>query len=202
MTWAAVILTGGTAARLGGIDKGSLEHAGRSLLMRALDAVAGASEIIVVGPEAGPEVGSEVGMAGPVRFAREDPPGGGPLAGTAAGVAALTLSHDLVVVLAVDMPHVTAGTIARILAAAEDEDVDAAWLTDSEGRRQLAGAVRPSLVPPSEDAQDGPMRRLMTAGTVRDVAAIEGEAEDIDTWEDVLRLSGDEPPGVARPDRT
>lgn len=192
VTWAAVILTGGTASRLGGTDKGSLEHAGRSLLERALDAVAGASEVVVVGPE--------VGVAGPVTFAREDPPGGGPLAGTAAGVAALTLSHDRVVVLAVDMPHVTAGTIARILAAAED--VDAAWLTDSEGRRQLAGAVRPSLVPLSEDAQDGPMRRLMTAGTVRDVAAIEGEAEDIDTWEDVLRLSGDEPPGVARPDRT
>ena len=32
----------------------------------------------------------------------------------------------------------------------------------------------------------------MTAGTVRDVTAIEGEAEDIDTWEDVRRLSGDE----------
>ena len=192
VTWAAVILTGGTASRLGGTDKGSLEHAGRSLLVRALDAVAGASEVVVVGPE--------VGVARPVTFAREDPPGGGPLAGTAAGVAALTLSHDRVVVLAVDMPHVTAGTIARILAAAED--ADAAWLTDSEGRRQLAGAVRPSLVPPPEDAHDGPMRRLMTAGTVRDVAAIEGEAEDIDTWEDVLRLSGDEPPGVARPDRT
>ena len=192
VTWAAVILTGGTASRLGGTDKGSLEHAGRSLLVRALDAVAGASEVVVVGPE--------VGVARPVTFAREDPPGGGPLAGTAAGVAALTLSHDRVVVLAVDMPHVTAGTIARILAAAED--VDAAWLTDSEGRRQLAGAVRPSLVPPPEDAHDAPMRRLMTAGTVRDVAAIEGEAEDIDTWEDVLRLSGDEPPGVARPDRT
>ena len=192
VSWAAVILTGGTASRLGGTDKGSLEHAGRSLLVRALDAVAGASEVVVVGPE--------VGVARPVTFAREDPPGGCPLAWTAAGVAALTLSHDRVVVLAVDMPHVTAGTIARILEAAED--VDAAWLTDSEGRRQLAGAVRPSLVPPPEDAHDAPMRWLMTAGTVRDVAAIEGEAEDIDTWEDVLRLSGDEPPGVARPDRT
>ena len=42
----------------------------------------------------------------------------------------------------------------------------------------------------------------MTAGTGRDVAAIEDEAEDIDTWDDVLRLAGDTLPGVARPDRT
>jgi len=194
VTWAAVILTGGTASRLGGTDKATLEHAGRSLLARALDAVADAAEVVVVGPE--------VGMARPVTFAREDPPGGGPLAGTAAGVAALARSHERVVVLAVDMPHVTAGTIARILAAAEDVDVDAAWLTDAAGRRQLAGAVRPSLVPRPDDAHNAAMRQLMTAGTVRDVAAIDDEAEDIDTWDDVLRLTGDTLPDVARPDRT
>ena len=34
-----VILTGGTGARLGGVDKATLEYAGRSLLDRALDAV-------------------------------------------------------------------------------------------------------------------------------------------------------------------
>lgn len=192
MTWAAVILTGGTASRLGGTDKGALEHAGRSLLARALDAVTGADEVVVVG--------AEVGVERPVTFTREDPPGGGPLAGTAAGVAALSGDHDRVVVLAVDMPHVTARTVARILAAAEG--VDAAWLTDAAGRRQLAGAVRPSLVPRPGDAHGAPMRLLMTAGTLRDVEAIEGEAEDIDTWEDLLRLSGDEPPGVARPEQT
>jgi len=192
VTWAAVILSGGTASRLGGTDKGAVEHAGRSLLARALDAVSGAAEVVVVGAEAD--------TPRPVRFAREDPPGGGPLAGTAAGVAALTPGHDRVVVLAVDMPHVTADTVARILAAAEG--ADAAWLTDAEGRRQLAGAVRPSLVPPPGQAHGAPMRRLMTAGTVHDVPAVEDEADDLDTWEDLHRLRGDEPPGVAWPDRT
>ena len=187
MTWAAVILSGGAASRLGGTDKGAVEHAGRSLLARALDAVAGAAEVVVVG--------AEVDTPHPVRFAREDPPGGGPLAGTAAGVAALTPGHDRVVVLAVDMPHVTADTVARILSAAEG--ADAAWLTDAEGRRQLAGAVRPSLVPPPGQAHGAPMRRLMTAGTVHDVPAVADEADDVDTWEDLHRLRGDEPPGVA-----
>ena len=186
VTWAAVILTGGTAARLGGEDKAALEHAGRSLLEGALAAVAGAAEVVVVGPRT-PTTTS-------VRFAREDPPGGGPLAGVAAGVAALEAEHERVVVLAVDMPHVTAGTVARLLAAAEE--VDAAWLTDSGGRRQLAGVVRPSLVPSTDGADGAPMRTLMAAGTSHDVPARDHEGDDIDTWDDVARLLGDEPPGL------
>jgi molybdopterin-guanine dinucleotide biosynthesis protein A len=48
-----------------------------------------------------------------VTFARESPAGGGPLAGLAAGVTALEGHHEWVVVLAVDMPHVGADTVAR-----------------------------------------------------------------------------------------
>jgi molybdopterin-guanine dinucleotide biosynthesis protein A len=178
MTWAAVILTGGTGSRLGGVDKASLEVAGLSLLEHALAAVTKADEMVVVGPE--------VPTSRDVRFVREDPPGEGPLAGVAAGVAALTGVPDLVVVLAVDMPYVTAGTVARLLAAAEG--VDGAWLTGADGRRQLAGAVRPSLVPDREAASGAPMRSLMAAGTTRDVPADGHEAHDIDTWEDLARL--------------
>jgi len=92
----------------------------------------------------------------------------------------------------VDMPHVGEDTVARLLAAAEG--VDSAWLTDAQGRRQLAGAVRPSLVPGVADADGVPMRTLMTAGNSRDVTAVAGEADDIDTWADVKRLRGGEPP--------
>lgn len=187
-----MVLTGGTASRLGGADKAALEHAGKSLLAHALAAVAGAGEVVVVGPE--------LPTSRPVRFTREEPSGGGPLAGVAAGVAALSSDPDRVVVLAVDMPHVTAGTVARLLDAAEG--VDGAWLTDRDGRRQLAGAVRPSLVPSPGDASGAPARLLMSAGTVRDVPAIEHEAEDVDTWEDVARILGRDAHGVARPDQT
>jgi CTP:molybdopterin cytidylyltransferase MocA len=129
----------------------------------------------------------------PVRFVHEDPPGGGPLAGVAAGVAALDGAHERVVVLAVDMPQVTAGTVGRLLEAAAE--VDAAWLTDGTGRRQLAGVVRPSLVPPPGRAYGAPMRLLMTAGTSRDVPARGDEADDIDTWDDLARLRRDDPSG-------
>lgn len=192
VTWAAVVLAGGGAERLGGTDKGALRHRGRTLLQHALAAVDAADEIVVVGPE--------VRTPGPVTFVRESPPGGGPLAGLAAGIAALEKAHDRVVVLAVDMPHVTADTVGRLLAAAER--VDAAWLTDSEGRRQLAGAVRPSLVPAPEDAHGTPMRTLMRAGSSRDVAAVGAEADDVDTWTDVARLHGEQSSGAARPPQT
>ena len=189
VTWAAVILTGGRAQRLGGTDKASVDHEGRSLLEHALAAVADAAETVVVGPDAE--------TSRPVTFTRESPPGGGPVAGLAAGVAALEGRHERVVVLAVDMPHVGPDTVARLLAAAEDGD--ASWLTDEAGRRQLAGVVRPSLVPDPPAADGAPMRILMSAGTVRDVPAVGAEADDVDSWDDLARLRGGDPPGVAGP---
>jgi molybdopterin-guanine dinucleotide biosynthesis protein A len=179
VTWAAVILSGGTAARLDGADKSALEYDGRSLLDHALDAVAEAEETVVVGPE--------VPTARPVTFALETPAGGGPLAGLSAGVAALLGTTPLVVVLAVDMPHVTSATLHRLVSAIGD--ADGAWLTDGGGRRQLAGVVRRAVVPTPGEVDGVPMRRLMDrAGTVA-VAALGPEADDIDTWADVARLS-------------
>jgi hypothetical protein len=94
---------------------------------------------------------------------------------------------------------VTAETVSRLLAASDG--VDGAWLTDAGGRRQLAGAVDPALVPSPHEARGAPARTLMTAGTVCDVPALLDEAEDVDTWEDVARLSRG--PGRGAPwDRT
>ena len=191
VSWAAVILPGGRAQRLGGTDKASLELRGRTLLEHALGAVEGAAEVVVVGPEAE--------TSRPVTFARESPSGGGPLAGVAAGIAVLRQEHERVVVLAVDMPHVDAATVTRLLAAAEG--VDASWLTDAAGQRQLAGVVRPSLVPGAQDAEGAPMRTLMSAGDSRDVPAVGSEAEDVDSWADLTRLRG-KPPGESTPSQT
>jgi molybdopterin-guanine dinucleotide biosynthesis protein A len=191
VTWAAVILTGGRGKRLGGVDKASLELGGRTLLDRALAAVAGAAEVVVVGPESG--------TPPKARFVRESPAGGGPLAGLSTGVAALEQTHDLVVVLAVDMPHVDADTVARLLVAADA--VDSAWLTDAHGRRQLAGALRPSLVPGPAESHGGAMRSVMSIGSSRDVPAAGEEAADVDSWDDLSRLRV-EPPDESPTPRT
>jgi molybdopterin-guanine dinucleotide biosynthesis protein A len=180
--WAAVILSGGGATRLDGADKSSLEHDGRTLLDHALDAVSAAGEVVVVGPEQ-PTSRS-------VTFTRELPAGGGPLAGLSAGVAALHEPPELVLVLAVDMPHVTGETVARLVAAMDDDGPghDGAWLVDDTGRRQLAGVVRRVLVPLPGEAYGVPMRRLMGLERTVDVAAEGREAQDVDTWDDVARL--------------
>lgn len=184
MIWAAVILAGGRGARLGHVDKARLEHHGRSLLDHALAAVVDAAEIVVVG--------DPVPTSTRARFVREEPAGSGPLAAASAGVAALGSAPDLVVVLAVDMPGVTSGTVGRLLDSARR--TDGAWLTDSEGRRQPAGAVRPAVVAGLTDDSDGlagrPLRRLLEApGTVA-VPAVDDEADDVDTWADVARWRG------------
>jgi molybdopterin-guanine dinucleotide biosynthesis protein A len=190
--WAAVVLSGGAGARLDGADKSGIEHAGRTLLEHALDAVAAASEVVVVGPA--------VPTSHAVTFTRESPPGGGPLAGLSAGVAALGGQTALVVVLAVDMPHVTADTVERLLAAVGDGD--GAWLADDAGRRQLAGVVPRGLVPSPGESHGVPMRRLMRLERTVEVASVGHEADDVDTWADLARLRVTDIGPTPRGDRT
>jgi CTP:molybdopterin cytidylyltransferase MocA len=107
-------------------------------------------------------------------------------------VSALTGTSDLVIVLAVDMPGVTAQTVSRLLEAAAHGD--GAWLTDAAGRRQAAGAVRPAVVArltqEDGDLAGRPLRLLLEApGTVA-MPAVDREADDVDTWEDVARWRG------------
>ena len=94
--YAAVILAGGTAVRMDGVDKAGVEYAGRTLLEHALAAVAGAVEVVVVG--------EPVPTSRPVTFVMEDPPRGGPAAAVLAGRDALLAAPPYVAVLAVDMP--------------------------------------------------------------------------------------------------
>ena len=178
----AVVLTGGTAARMGGVDKASIEIDGVTLLERSLAATVAALEVVVVG--------EEVPTSRPVTWTREDPPGGGPAAGILAGLDRLHLAPDLVVVLAVDMPRLNAGTVARLTWAGEaDRALDGAVLVDQAGRRQTLAAVyrRTALAaarPANQEDEHGlPVRRLVGDLHLVDVPAVGDEARDVDTWE-------------------
>src|SRR4051794_24930337 len=78
--YAAVVLAGGRAARLGGQAKPQLEGGGRTMLAAGLAAVADADPRIVVGP---PQP-----VPGGVLVVREEPPRGGPGAALRPGPAA------------------------------------------------------------------------------------------------------------------
>ena len=124
----AVVLAGGTAVRMGGVDKASIELDGRTLLEHALDAVLDASEVVVVG--------EWVRTNRPVTFTREDPSHGGPAAGLLAGLDAFAGTPRQLAVLAVDMPRVTLSTMDRLRTAAEGHD--GSVLCGPDGRRVLA----------------------------------------------------------------
>jgi len=177
---AAVILAGGTAARLGGADKAAIEYAGQTFLERALAAVAATGEVVVVG--------EHVPTSRPVTFVREDPPLGGPVAGLLAGRRMLAGHADLLVVLAVDMPLVTAATVDRLVTGVGGRD--GAVLCDPSGRRQLALAVRTSRL--DEVAPDDPhghaVRDLLSLLDLGEVAATGDEARGVDRWTDLRDL--------------
>jgi molybdopterin-guanine dinucleotide biosynthesis protein A len=179
-----VVLTGGGAARLGGADKASIEVGGRTLLEHALAALAEVTELVVVG--------AEVPTSRPVTFTREDPPGGGPAAGLLAGLRAFARPPDRVVVLAVDMPLVTAATVRRLL---DVSDGDGAVLVDGSGRQQyLCAAYSTEALARAAGAGTGElghglaMRELVAGLWLTGVPAAGDEASDLDTWTDLATL--------------
>lgn len=160
--YAAVVLAGGTGRRLGGRDKPALELAGRRLLDRVLDAVGDAGQRIVVGPEMPVPPG--------VTIVRERPAGGGPVAALAAALEVVTVDRTLL--LAADLPFLSAEVVAALLRAAGGRD--GAMLVDDGGRDQLllgawsTAALRVALagVPIVEGAALRPLLSRLDAARV------------------------------------
>lgn len=188
--FAAIILAGGQAARLGGADKQSIEIDGRTLLDITLDAVIDASEVVVVG--------HQVPTERPVTFVLEEPRHGGPAAGLLTGRDSLLRTFPTLTVLAVDMPHVTSGTVRRLHEAAVGHE--GAVLVDADGRRQLAFVVesdRLRAVEPDLEGRHGLSIRALWEGLdLAEVAALGREDRDIDTWSD-LRDAASPPEDLA-----
>jgi molybdopterin-guanine dinucleotide biosynthesis protein A len=186
----AVVLTGGSGSRMGGVDKASIELDGVTLLERSLAATVTAVEVVVVG--------DQVPTTRPVTWTLEDPRGGGPAAGLLAGIDRFLRPPDLIAVLAVDMPQVGPGTFARLveaLAVGQDGAMnDGAVLVDSAGRRQPLCAVyrREALSrarPLDLEQEHGlAVRALIEQLSLVEVPAVDGEADDVDTWSDLRTL--------------
>ncbi|WP_240501551.1 molybdenum cofactor guanylyltransferase, partial [Streptomyces neyagawaensis] len=131
----AVVLAGGAARRLGGADKPGVRVGGRALLDRVLAACAGARTIVVV---ADPRP-----TARPVLWAREEPPGGGPLAALDAGLRRTTAPY--VVVLSADLPFLAGETVRRLLDTLRGSAVPPVRSTTS-GAAPCGGTARPRRV--------------------------------------------------------
>jgi molybdopterin-guanine dinucleotide biosynthesis protein A len=202
---AVILLAGGRARRMGGIDKPALLVGGRTLAARAaLAAVrAGAGQVIVVGPDRdGLRAEIDAASARPgglvpsIRFVSEDPPGAGPVPALRAGLA--LVDEPRILLLAADLPFLRQSDLRALLAATGEGD--GAALTDDEHRvqwltscwrtgrlrdalaeyrgdslRGLLDPLRPVLVP-AEPAAGAPPSWL-DCDTPEDVAAALGWAE-------------------------
>lgn len=176
----AVILAGGAARRLAGVDKPGVLVGAVPLLDHVVAAVADAARIVCVGPP------RPTGRA--VAWTREVPPGGGPVAALAAGVALVT--ERIAVVLAADLPFV-ADAIGPLLAALPGHD--AAVLVDADGHDQpMVGAYDVAALRAALTALGTPvgasMRSLLAllrAHRVPDPGGARPAAYDCDTWADV-----------------
>jgi molybdopterin-guanine dinucleotide biosynthesis protein A len=165
----AVVLAGGRAARLGGADKPGLVVGQRTLLGSAVSAVteAGASRVVVVGPQRPAALGSATGRPGTgspgtgspgtgspggpgahggeqVSYTREDPPGGGPVAALRCGLA--EVSAPDIVLLAADLPFLRPVHVTRLLAALAGPATRGAALLDASGRPQWLVSCWPAAV--------------------------------------------------------
>lgn len=171
--YAAVVLAGGAARRLGGQAKPELRLGGRRLLDLVLESVPDADPRVVVGPAMTVPPG--------VRLVCEQPAGGGPVAGLAAGLADVAPDIDLIAVLAADLPFLTRPVIATLLRSV----ADGAVLVDDTGRDQLliglwrVGALRAAMA--ELPSVQGVSLRQLVAGL------------------DVARVSWDVPPGMPPP---
>jgi molybdopterin-guanine dinucleotide biosynthesis protein A len=195
----AVILAGGRASRLGGIDKAALRVHGRSLLDIAVFAVRGARSVVVVGPDRNRAVFVEPTRSR-VRFVREDPPFGGPAAALAAGLESLGgNTATSVLVLAADQPNAPAA-VARLLAA--ESGADGVLAVDEDGRRQyLLGRYRTEALREHVAARlaDGSLSGSSLRGLVEgldlgQVVLGNDLCSDVDTEEDAERFGIRLPP--------
>ncbi|MFE2992181.1 NTP transferase domain-containing protein [Streptomyces sp. NPDC059262] len=180
----AVVLAGGAARRLGGADKPAVRVGGRPLLDRVLAACATAGTTVVV---ADPRP-----TAHPVRWTRENPPGGGPVAALDAGLRATTA--DQVLVLSADLPFLSEQTVRRLLDALNAGTADGVLLTDADGRDQpLVAAYRSAplrhhlaeLAAAHDDGLSGLPLRLLVGRLELTRITDPVASFDCDTWDDI-----------------
>lgn len=177
MEFDAVVLAGGGSTRFGGVDKALLVLDGVSLLDRVLTATNAAASTVVVGPERG--------VCRPVEWAREEPPGGGPVAGIAAGLA--VGRAPVVVLLSCDLPWITADEVAQLVAGVGEHDGFGLLDTDSREQWLAAAYRRTGLVEALKrigDPQNKSVRRLFL-GLDLAWSPPSRAGDDVDSWADL-----------------
>lgn len=200
MTIRAIILSGGRSNRFGGVHKPAVELGGATVISRILGTVRTVDPIAEVWV-AGPSEGLSEAETESVHSIREEPAFAGPLAGIAAACSALQTgegttvageSGDVTLVLAGDMPLITADHLGELIAACRRDEAPATG-TDDRGKTQFLCAAWPTAlllarVESIPDPVDGAVR-LLFAGLEPTLVDVESSVvADFDTAADFERI--------------
>jgi molybdenum cofactor guanylyltransferase len=156
MLTTGAVLVGGHARRLGGLDKSRLDIGGRSTLDRVLDAMATVVNRVVIVSSASLSI-----VRPGLETVHDVLPDRGSLGGL---YTAVSVADGPVLVVACDMPFVTAPFLAYLLGAVEGADV--AIPRTEDGYHPLCACYTPACA--------APMRRRLDAGHLKVVAALHG----------------------------
>lgn len=146
-TYSAILLAGGKATRMGGLDKGLVPWRGKPLIEHVLARIRSQVDDIVISCNRHPE--QYAGYGACQADATEDY--AGPLAGIAACLP--LCRHDAVLVVACDMPLLPDDLVTR-LGDALTPDMDVAVAHDGEQLQPLAMLLRRRALPALHRALD------------------------------------------------
>ncbi|MFF2085857.1 NTP transferase domain-containing protein [Nocardia sp. NPDC058176] len=178
----AIVLAGGRASRMGGVDKPAIMVGGRSMLDAALGAVRECGRVVVVGPHR-PELDARIEQV------REVPPGSGPVAAIGSGLSALGANAaPWIVVLAADLPFLTEDTVRELSRQAAESTADAVFAIDASGRPQyLVGIWRRIALETALAQLDSLVNQPMKAIMPTESAVVELPGTDDCDTEDQVR---------------
>jgi molybdopterin-guanine dinucleotide biosynthesis protein A len=200
VTLGALILAGGSARRLSGTPKPLLLLADKPLLVHVARGAlgVGADPVVIVGPSEQAEMLRDRTVEA-LPWTRERPPGGGPVAAIAAGLAILadqpgwSESDDaLTLVLAGDGPRV-GEVLADLVGAAQAalaDGLDGAVCTVDGHDQLLACCVRVDALRDAvgDDVQGRSLYDVVGVLRLAPVAVSANALLDADTWDDLVQL--------------
>lgn len=174
--WSAAILAGGAARRFGGRDKTALLVGGRPILGRQIAELTTFTDDIMI-------IGSRLKQVyGPARLVDDQVPGCGPLGGLHAALS--EANGDATIVIACDMPYVSAPFLGHLLALTREADAVVPW-TERGYHPLCAAYTHACLAPAAARLAEG---RLKMTDLFDDVRVRVVTAEEIDVFGNHDRL--------------